>query len=89
MARHAREGDHISDVLNTGNKHDEPLEAESEACVRHWAVPSKGDEMSEWWRQRVSEWMKGVKEGGVKGVMKGESKWKSELEGNIMYMRHW
>jgi len=38
VARVAREGDGVADVLDAGNEHDQALKAEAEAGVRHAAV---------------------------------------------------
>src|SRR5687768_17377427 len=41
LARGAREGDHVADVVHAGEVLDGPLEAEAETRVRHRAVPSE------------------------------------------------
>mmetsp|Transcript_19201 Transcript_19201/g.67773 ORF Transcript_19201/g.67773 Transcript_19201/m.67773 type:complete len:606 (+) Transcript_19201:86-1903(+) len=41
VARPARERDHVADVRHAGDVHDEALEAEAEAGVRHGAVPAQ------------------------------------------------
>ena len=41
MSRNAREGDDVSDVLQSGDEHDEALEAHAEARVGHGAVTAQ------------------------------------------------
>ena len=41
MSGDAREGDDVADVLEAGDEHDEALEAQAEARVRHSAVAAQ------------------------------------------------